>query len=177
MLRNLATPCLGSPEEKARVVDVGVDHAAVIGASENNLGAPTEHEETGPSNSSENKGQDSNSENMLAAAHLLLHKATQGTAAAAAAVPGAAAGKKKKELPPPTAFRGQDFCKLRQELATSGKLFEDPEFPAADSSLYFSHPFSYPIKWIFFLQSVFFSSVYFFFLRSISFLHLISFHH
>ncbi|KAF7274842.1 hypothetical protein GWI33_012492, partial [Rhynchophorus ferrugineus] len=33
----------------------------------------------------------------------------------------------------------QDFYKLRDEHVQSGSLFEDPEFPATDSSLFFSH--------------------------------------
>lgn len=33
-------------------------------------------------------------------------------------------------------FKGQDFYKLRAELSAAGKLFEDPEFPAIESSLY-----------------------------------------
>ncbi|XP_069810568.1 calpain-8-like [Dendropsophus ebraccatus] len=35
----------------------------------------------------------------------------------------------------PVKFAGQDFKKLKEECLKSGKLFEDPEFPAAQSSL------------------------------------------
>ena len=36
----------------------------------------------------------------------------------------------------PRVFKNQNYSKLRKQLQTSGALFEDPEFPATDKSLY-----------------------------------------
>ena len=44
-------------------------------------------------------------------------------------------------------FKNQDFKTLKSECASNGKLFEDPEFPAADSSLYFSKQPSFKAEW------------------------------
>ncbi|XP_034934103.1 calpain-A isoform X3 [Chelonus insularis] len=41
----------------------------------------------------------------------------------------------------------QDFQQLRQECLSQGTLFEDPEFPAVDSSLYFSRRPDRYIEW------------------------------
>ncbi|XP_026302156.1 calpain-B isoform X5 [Apis mellifera] len=41
----------------------------------------------------------------------------------------------------------QDFQKLREECLSTGTLFEDPEFPADDSSLYFSKRPDRYIEW------------------------------
>ncbi|XP_046626943.1 calpain-A-like [Neodiprion virginianus] len=41
----------------------------------------------------------------------------------------------------------QDFNKLRQECLSNGKLFEDPEFPAQDDSIYFSKKPDRHIEW------------------------------
>lgn len=41
----------------------------------------------------------------------------------------------------------QDFSKLRRECLSAGRLFEDPEFPANDSSLYFSRRPDRYIEW------------------------------
>ncbi|XP_011333302.2 calpain-A isoform X2 [Ooceraea biroi] len=41
----------------------------------------------------------------------------------------------------------QDFSVLRRECLASGRLFEDPEFPANDSSLYFSRRPDRYIEW------------------------------
>lgn len=41
----------------------------------------------------------------------------------------------------------QDFSKLKQECLATGTLFEDPEFPADDSSLYFSKRPDRYIEW------------------------------
>ncbi|XP_063995560.1 calpain-A-like isoform X2 [Diachasmimorpha longicaudata] len=41
----------------------------------------------------------------------------------------------------------QDFNQLRQQCLQSGQLFEDPEFPAEDSSLYFSRRPAGYIEW------------------------------
>ncbi|XP_015594767.1 calpain-A isoform X3 [Cephus cinctus] len=41
----------------------------------------------------------------------------------------------------------QDFNQLRQECLSMGRLFEDPEFPAEDSSLYFSRRPDRYIEW------------------------------
>jgi len=41
----------------------------------------------------------------------------------------------------------QDFNALRQECLESGRLFEDPEFSADDSSLYFSRRPDRYIEW------------------------------
>jgi len=38
---------------------------------------------------------------------------------------------------------------LRQQCVSSGKLFEDPEFPATDKSLFYSRQTTYkPYKWL-----------------------------
>ena len=44
-------------------------------------------------------------------------------------------------------YKGQDFYKLRAELARAGKLFEDPEFPASDPSLFFTKPPRAGVVW------------------------------
>lgn len=41
----------------------------------------------------------------------------------------------------------QDFNQLRQECLSGGHLFEDPEFPASDSSLYYSKRPDRYIEW------------------------------
>lgn len=41
----------------------------------------------------------------------------------------------------------QDFNTLRQECLSRGELFEDPEFPAVDSSLFFSKRPDRYIEW------------------------------
>lgn len=42
---------------------------------------------------------------------------------------------------------GKTFEQLRQECLQSGVLFEDPDFPATDSSLYFSQSVPVQIEW------------------------------
>lgn len=44
-------------------------------------------------------------------------------------------------------FKNQDFKKLKDECVKNGRLFEDPEFPAADKSLYFSKQPSFKAEW------------------------------
>ncbi|XP_023216681.1 calpain-A-like [Centruroides sculpturatus] len=41
----------------------------------------------------------------------------------------------------------QDFAKLRQKCLDEGVLFEDPQFPAEDASLYFSRSPPVYIEW------------------------------
>ena len=41
----------------------------------------------------------------------------------------------------------QDFEKLRAECRRSGRLFEDPEFPATDCSIFFSRTPPRPFQW------------------------------
>ncbi|PNF15199.1 Calpain-B [Cryptotermes secundus] len=41
----------------------------------------------------------------------------------------------------------QDFFKIRDQCLEEGTLFEDPEFPAEDSSIYFSKTPPRPIEW------------------------------
>lgn len=41
----------------------------------------------------------------------------------------------------------QDFNQIRQECLANGVLFEDPEFPATDSSLYFSRRPDRHVEW------------------------------
>ncbi|XP_049959737.1 calpain-A-like isoform X1 [Schistocerca serialis cubense] len=42
----------------------------------------------------------------------------------------------------------QDFYQLRAECLEKGKLFEDPQFPAEDSSIFFSKKPKWPIQWM-----------------------------
>lgn len=42
---------------------------------------------------------------------------------------------------------GKSFEELRQECLRKGVLFEDPDFPATDSSLFFSQKVPVEIKW------------------------------
>lgn len=42
---------------------------------------------------------------------------------------------------------GKSFEQLRQECLQKGVLFEDPDFPATDSSLYFSQSVPVAIEW------------------------------
>ena len=42
---------------------------------------------------------------------------------------------------------GKSFEQLRQECLREGVLFEDPDFPAADSSLFFSQSVPVQIEW------------------------------
>ncbi|XP_057301622.1 calpain-5-like [Hydractinia symbiolongicarpus] len=44
-------------------------------------------------------------------------------------------------------FKNQDFKSLRAECVTNGRLFEDPEFPATNSSLYFSKQPPFTAEW------------------------------
>nr|CAD7392323.1 unnamed protein product [Timema cristinae] len=41
----------------------------------------------------------------------------------------------------------QDFYQLRDQSYTSGRLFEDPEFPATDESIYFSKKPNFKCEW------------------------------
>ncbi|KAK7078494.1 hypothetical protein SK128_015498 [Halocaridina rubra] len=41
----------------------------------------------------------------------------------------------------------QDFNSIRQQCLDQRILFEDPDFPAADSSIYFSHSPPKPLEW------------------------------
>lgn len=41
----------------------------------------------------------------------------------------------------------QDFYQLRDESKAAGRLFEDPVFPAQDSSVFFSKLPEQPLKW------------------------------
>ncbi|MPC63213.1 Calpain clp-1 [Portunus trituberculatus] len=41
----------------------------------------------------------------------------------------------------------QDFYELRQQCMDSGTLFEDPDFPAEDSSIFFSRSPPKPFEW------------------------------
>ncbi|KAK6995887.1 hypothetical protein SK128_015501, partial [Halocaridina rubra] len=41
----------------------------------------------------------------------------------------------------------QDFNIIRQQCLDQRILFEDPDFPAADSSIYFSHSPPKPLEW------------------------------
>lgn len=42
---------------------------------------------------------------------------------------------------------GKSFEELRQECLSKGVLFEDPDFPAVDSSLFFSQSVPVQIEW------------------------------
>ncbi|KAM9326348.1 calpain-6 [Gastrophryne carolinensis] len=44
-------------------------------------------------------------------------------------------------------FKNQSFQKLKTDCVKAGKLFEDPEFPASDESLFYSKPSTYQIEW------------------------------
>lgn len=46
-----------------------------------------------------------------------------------------------------TQWDGKTFEQLRQECLQKGVLFEDPDFPATDSSLYFSQSVPVQIQW------------------------------
>ncbi|KAM4584699.1 calpain-9 [Odontesthes bonariensis] len=46
-----------------------------------------------------------------------------------------------------TQWDGKSFQQLRQECLEKGVLFEDPDFPAADSSLFFSQSVPVQIEW------------------------------
>jgi calpain, invertebrate len=45
-------------------------------------------------------------------------------------------------------FRKQDFYALRDKLHAAGKLFEDPEFPASDKTLFSIHRNNKNYKWL-----------------------------
>ena len=49
-------------------------------------------------------------------------------------------GKRAPQLPGLMHFEKQNFYTLREELFATGKLFEDPLFPASQSSIYYSTP-------------------------------------
>lgn len=51
--------------------------------------------------------------------------------------------------PPPQPGLAQDFNRLRQECLDNKQLFEDPDFPCDDSSLFYSgeRP-PYRVKWL-----------------------------
>lgn len=44
-------------------------------------------------------------------------------------------------------YKGQAYSKLKSECVSSGRLFEDPEFPPVSSSLAYSEPASSNIVW------------------------------
>ena len=44
-------------------------------------------------------------------------------------------------------YKGQDYKSLKSECQTNNRLFEDPEFPASDSSLYFSRQPPFTCVW------------------------------
>ena len=44
-------------------------------------------------------------------------------------------------------YKNQDFKSLRDECKSNGRLFEDPEFPTANSSLYFSKQPPFTAEW------------------------------
>ncbi|XP_018424038.1 PREDICTED: calpain-5-like [Nanorana parkeri] len=44
-------------------------------------------------------------------------------------------------------FKNQDFLELKKECVKGGRLFEDPEFPAADESLFYSKAPPHSIEW------------------------------
>jgi calpain len=46
-----------------------------------------------------------------------------------------------------TKVQVQDFYQLRDECKAADRLFEDPVFPARDSSLFFSKKPQLPITW------------------------------
>ena len=46
-----------------------------------------------------------------------------------------------------TNFNNQDYKALKDECARNGRLFEDPEFPATNSSLYFSRQPPFTAEW------------------------------
>ena len=43
--------------------------------------------------------------------------------------------------------KNQDYKTIRAECLKNGTLFEDPEFPAADSSLYYSQQPPFTAEW------------------------------
>ena len=51
------------------------------------------------------------------------------------------------KLGKPRQYLNQDFYKLREECYKSKRLFEDPEFPAKDCSLYCVKPSSKKLIW------------------------------
>ncbi|XP_055593662.1 calpain-B-like isoform X2 [Uranotaenia lowii] len=53
-----------------------------------------------------------------------------------------------KNKPDPAAAGAQDFYELRSRCVRAGKLFEDPEFPADNSSLTFSGKVRGNLKWL-----------------------------
>lgn len=42
----------------------------------------------------------------------------------------------------------QDFKEIRSRCLSDGRLFEDPEFPAVDRSLYYKESLDRPITWL-----------------------------
>lgn len=42
---------------------------------------------------------------------------------------------------------GKSFKQLRQECLQEGVLFEDPDFPATESSLFYSQSFPVQVEW------------------------------
>jgi hypothetical protein len=44
-------------------------------------------------------------------------------------------------------YKGQVFSKLKSDCVSSGRLFEDPEFPPVSSSLVYSETVSPNIVW------------------------------
>ncbi|CAF88000.1 unnamed protein product, partial [Tetraodon nigroviridis] len=57
---------------------------------------------------------------------------------------GGSSGSSKAEI---TQSDGKSFEQLRQECLQKGVLFEDPDFPATDSSLFFSQRVPVAIEW------------------------------
>lgn len=77
---------------------------------------------------------------------LLLHSRTkkQKKMPLQSTLSGRSSGSSKAEV---TQSDGKSFEQLRQECLQKGVLFEDPDFPATDSSLFFSQSVPVSIQW------------------------------
>jgi len=54
---------------------------------------------------------------------------------------------KKKPSGPPMKLEGKTFTEIRDECLAKGELFEDPDFPAVDSSIFYSRTPPRPFVW------------------------------
>jgi len=50
-------------------------------------------------------------------------------------------------MPSVTSYKGQKYAELKKDAIASGRPFEDPEFPAADSSLVYTKGKAKNVEW------------------------------
>ena len=55
--------------------------------------------------------------------------------------------KEKKPSGPPMQLEGKTYTEIRDQCLREGRLFEDPDFPAVDASIFYSRTPPRPFEW------------------------------